>query len=142
MNKKQLQQINKILSDSRKQIRLQNKHLQKHMVEQNELALYKMLEYVKDQTNFLKTYLSDLRNIEQTEFSMVVLDAMQDVIIKARQRCTEIRRAYEDAKHELKVDDNLEELDFIVFHSTELNEVIHGLDRLEKVLLAYPNNQP
>lgn len=141
MNKKQLSQINKILSDSRKQIRLQNKHIQKHMVEQNELALYKMLDYVKDQMNFLKSYISDLRNIEQIEFSMVVLDAMQDVITKTRQKCTEIRRAYEDAKQELKQDDNLEELEFIVFHTTELNEIIHSLDRLEKVLLAYPNNQ-
>jgi len=141
MNKRQLQQINRMLSDSRKQIRLQNTHLQKHVVEQNELALYKMLEYIKDQTSFLKSYIGDLRNLDKTEFSMVVLDAMQDVITKARQDVTSVRRVYEDAKHELKSDDYLGELDFIVFHSTELNEIIHSLERLEKVLLAYPNNQ-
>lgn len=138
MNKKQLKQINNMLSDNRKTIRLQNKQLQKHMVEQNELALCKMLEYIKDQTDFLKSYLNDLRNLDQTEFSMATLEAIQDIIVRAKQDVTVIRRVYEDAKHQLKPDDNLEDLNLIVFHSTELNEIIRSLDRIEKVLLSYP----
>ena len=140
MNKKQLTQINKMLSNNRKAIRLQNKLLLKHMVEQNELALCKMLEYIKDQADFLKSYINDLRNLDQTEFSTVVIDGMLDVIIGAKRDVTIIRRAYEDAKHDLKPDDNLEDLNLIVFHSTELNEIIRSLDRLESVLFLYPNH--
>src|SRR3989338_3022047 len=100
MNKKELIQINKLLSDSRNTIKLQNKHLQKHMVEQNELTLCKMLEYINDQSDFLKSYLTDLRGLEHIEFSITMLDSMSDVIIQAKKDVTVIRRAYEDAKQE------------------------------------------
>lgn len=138
MNKKQLQQINKMLYDNRKTIRLQNKQLQKHMVEQNELAFCKMLEYIKDQADFLKSYLNDLRNLKHSEFSLAMLDALQDVIVQTKKDVVVVRRAYEDAKQGLTDEDNLGDLDLIVFHSTELNEIIKSLDRVEKVLLAYP----
>lgn len=138
MNKKQLQQINRMLSDNRKTIRLQNKQLQKHMVEQNELAFCKMLEYVRDQADFLKSYLNDLRNLAHNEFSLTMIDALQDVIIQSKKDVVVIRRIYEDAKHGLTDEDNLGDLDLIIFHSAELNEIIKSLDRIEKVLLAYP----
>lgn len=138
MNKKQLQQINERLSSNRKEIRLQNIQLQKHMVEQNELAFCKMLEYVRDQADFMKSYLGELRNLEKNELSLVMLDAIEDVIVQAKRDVTIIRRAYEDGKHGLTRGDNLGDLDLIVFHSIELNEKIKNLDNVEKILLAYP----
>ncbi len=138
MNKKQLQQINNMLSENRKVLRLQNKQLQKHMVEQNELAFCKMLDYIRDQADFLKTYLNDLRNLEHSEFSLAMLEAIQDVIVQAKRDVVIIRRVYEDAKNGLKEDDNIGDLDLIIFHSIELNEVIKNLDHIEKILLTYP----
>jgi|APSaa5957512535_1039671.scaffolds.fasta_scaffold22269_4 hypothetical protein len=138
MNKKQLQEINQTLSTSRKQIKFQNISLQKNMVEQFELSISKTFEYIKDQSNFLKSYINELREMDQNDISPVLLDALFETIRKDNQDVVVIRRAYEDAKHDLKDGDNIEELNIIVFHLTEINEIIHSLDRVEKVLFSYP----
>jgi len=138
MNKKQLEQINKNISASRTQIKFQNTQLQKIMVEQLELSMYKMLDYIKDQSDFLKTHIGELREMKDGEFSVVLLDALYDTIRQTKKDVTVIRRAYEDAKQELKNNINIEELNLIIFHSTELNELIRSLDRVEKVLFSYP----
>ncbi len=138
MNKKQLQQINNTLSDRRKQIKFQNINLQKNMVEQAELSLSKMFEYIKDQSDFLKSYINELREMEQNDISPVLLDALFETIRHAKQRVVITRRSYEDTKHELKDMDNIEELDMIVFSSIEVNEIIRSLDHIEKILFSYP----
>jgi hypothetical protein len=141
MNKKQLTAINKTLTDRRKELKLQNNPMQKNIAEQLELAMCKMLEYVKDQADLLKSYVGELRELKHEELSRVMLDALYDVIIKSKQDVAVIRRAYEDAKIQLKSEDNLEEIDLIIFHSAELNEIIRSLDRIEKVLLSYPTKK-
>ena len=138
MNKKQLQKINNTLSDRRKQIKFQNTNLQKNMVEQAELSLSKMFEYIKDQSDFLKSYINELREMEQNNISPVLLDALFETIRHDKQRVVTIRRSYEDTKHEFKDEDNIEELDMIVFSSIEVNEIIISLDHIEKILFSYP----
>lgn len=138
MNKKQLQEINRTLSTSRKEIKFQNTSLQKNMVEQLELSISKTFEYIKDQSDFLKSYIHELREMDQNNLSPVLLDAFHDAIKRTKQSVIVIRRAYEDAKLELKDKDNLEELNIIVFHLTEVNEIIQYLDLIEKILFSYP----
>ena len=138
MNKKQLQKINQTLSTSRKQIKFQNKSLQKNMIEQFELSISKTFEYIKDQSNFLKSYILELREMDQNDISPVLLDALCETIRQINQSVVVIGRAYEDSKLGLKNSNDIEELNIIVFHLTEINEIIHSLDRIEKVLFSYP----
>lgn len=141
MNKKELKQINNDLTEKRNNIKFQNVHLQQNMVEQFELSMCKMFEYIKDQSDFLKLYLNGLSEMEQNDLSPVLLDGMHESIIQAKKEVTIIRRAYEDAKIDLKKNDNIEELNIIIFHSTELNEMIRMLYKIENILFSYPPNK-
>ncbi len=138
MNKRHLKQLDKTLSDSRKSIKFQNSHLQKNIMEQLELSFCKMLEYIRDQSDFLKRYIGELRELNSGNFSAVLLDALYDAVQQTKRDTVIIRRVFEDAKEELRDEDHLEELNLIIFHSTEINEIIRSLDRMEEILFSYP----
>jgi len=135
---KSYQLLDKTLSDSRKSIKFQNSHLQKNIMEQLELSFCKMLEYIRDQSDFLKRYIGELRELNSGNFSAVLLDALYDAVQQTKRDTVIIRRVFEDAKEELRDEDHLEELNLIIFHSTEINEIIRSLDRMEEILFSYP----
>ena len=103
-----------------------------------ELSLCKMFEYIKDESNFLKRYINELQNIEQNDFSAIFLDSLEERIIENKQELAAIRVAYEEAKVDLGMNNDLDELDILTDKVTRVNEIIQSLEKIEKILFSYP----
>ena len=137
MNEKQLKQINKGLTDSRTKIKFKNCNLQENILEQLELTTCKMFEYIRDQSDFLKRYIQNIREIKSDDVSLSLLDGLEEAITAIKQDLSSIHRAAEETKT-LAKGNGIQDMDSMIFHETELCAHIISLDRIEKVLFSYP----
>ena len=80
-----------------------------------------MFEYIKDESDFLKTYINELRNMEQNDFSAIFLDSLEERIRKNKQCLAGIKVAYEEIKIDSGITNDLDELEEVtVQHSSTI----------------------
>lgn len=96
-----------------------------------------LFEYVDDFARLLKSYVGDLRRLEQNDLSAATLDGISYAITDMTKRVVPIKITHAERGLHMP-DGSLDDAEVQAHTASELIEVVRGLELIKDILFAYP----